>query len=124
MSLLFEFSNFMAEKIKPGFESGKIKDLEEVYNRIYKFLNKWQSEKRKNEICYGVHESLYAVRDVIDRLNILLAAIDGSDTSSRRPCMAFIDISRDVLTSEIRSLIGIIEDLNRHFPDQAIELED
>jgi len=123
MGLSFEFDTFMSEKIKPGFESGKIKDIEEVHYRICKFLNKWEKKKRGKEICYGVHDSLYAIRDVIDRLDILISVFTNGDLNSFRSYNAFSDVTRDVLENEVSNLTGIIKDLNGHFPDQAIELE-
>jgi len=124
MGLSFEFDGFMSEKIKPGFESGKIKDIEEVHYRIHKFLEKWEKKKRGKETCHGVNDNLYAIRDVVDRLDILISILTNGDLDSFRSYNAFSDVARDVLENEVGNLTGIIKDLNGHFPDQAIELED
>ena len=124
MSLLFEFDSFMSEKIKPGFESGKIKDIEEVHHQTHKFLERWRKKNKGEEICHGVNDNLYAIREVADRLDILLSTLTNGDLNSYRSYAAFSDITRDVLNNEIDGLTGIIENLNGHFPNQAIELED
>ena len=95
-----------------------------MHNQIYKFLDKWQKKKCKNEICHGVNDNLYAIRDVADRLDILLSVLTNGDLDSFRSYNAFSDVARDVLVTEVDKLTCIIEDLNGHFPDQAIKLED
>lgn len=47
MSLMFEFDGFMSKKIKPQFEAGKIKDIEEVHYRLSNFLKKWEEKQPK-----------------------------------------------------------------------------
>lgn len=121
MSLMFEFDGFMSEKIKPGFEAGKVKDIEEVHSRVHKFLSKW-IKNNTEKLSFGLNDELFALMEVMNRLIIVENLIrQGCDTFMEYS--ALWDIVIDRIDKETDEMHEILEKFNKKFPAEAVDLE-
>jgi hypothetical protein len=123
MSLMFEFDTFMSEKIKPGFEAGKIKDIEAVHYRLDTFLKKW-IKANTEKIAYGVNDQLFDLMTLMNRLVLLENLVrQGCKRHTFQEYSALYDIVIDRLDKETDELHEILEKFNEKFPGEAVNLE-
>ena len=121
MSLMYEFDTFMSEKIKPGFEAGKIKDIEEVHSQTSTFLREW-IDKNKEPSAFGLNDELFLLAELMHRLE-LLEKLGRQGCNGFSEYSAFSDLVVDILERETGNMREILDKINKEFPQEAVNLD-
>jgi hypothetical protein len=121
MSLMFDFDTFMSEKIKPAFEAGKIKNIEKVHFLSSAFLRKW-IDKNKVPGAFGLNDKLFVLAELMHRLE-LLEKLGRQGCDNLCEYSAFLDLSNDILERETGNMREILEEINKEFPQEAVDLD-
>jgi len=110
----------MSEKIKPGFESGKIKDIEEVHNRLHQFLIKWikKNEKEREVMNQDIINEFAKLNMAGGYIKLMgNAAYHGVN----EPAFVFSDIVKYLSETSLELLNEALESLNKKFPGNEFE---